>query len=103
MNAVLASQSLNLSPAACPSRICSNSSTLTLLFIPESFHSGFSGEPNETIKLGQFRGNKLLDAQDLLRVVHPVDLGRRFRLLWDFEDIYRVSDLHSDGNRLLGP
>ena len=46
---------LIVSPAACPRRISSNSSTLRLLSIPECFHPGLSGGPNQTIKVGQIR------------------------------------------------
>src|SRR5580693_8566096 len=50
---------LIVSPAACPSRSCSNSSTLPLLSIPESFHPGLTGwaksddqsGPNQSIEL----------------------------------------------------
>src|SRR6266700_7197448 len=50
---------LIVSPAACPRRSCSNSSTLPLLSIPEWFHPGLPGwaksddqsGPNQSIEL----------------------------------------------------
>src|SRR5580692_7963597 len=90
---------LIVSPAACPSRSCSNSSTLPLLSIPESFHPGLTGwaksddqsGPNQSIELTCFVRLPLTERNDRTTSQEAPELG----LLW------RAADLgdHRCGNR----
>src|SRR6266852_5513576 len=62
---------LIVSPAACPSRSCSNSSTLSLLSIPEWFHPGLPGWAKSDDQSGPNQSIELIKRQNSLFNLAP--------------------------------